>query len=82
MTQAAAVKPLLDVRGLAMHLQVERIVLGGSTLRENPALVAILGGACRALGRKPQFLDAGPFVGALGALALGARAAETSALRR
>jgi hypothetical protein len=49
---------------------VDRIVFGGSTLRANPALQAILGGACRALGRQPTFLADGEFAGALGALAL------------
>lgn len=57
--------------GLAARAGVERIAFGGSTLRENPALVAILRGACRALGRSPHLLDEGPFVGALGALVLG-----------
>lgn len=61
--------------GLAAQARVERIVFGGSTLRDNPALVAILLGACRALGRSPQLLDEGPFVGALGALVLGGDAA-------
>lgn len=54
--------------GLAAASQVERIVFGGTTLRNNPSLVAILGGACRALGRQPTFLPQGEFVGALGAL--------------
>jgi type II pantothenate kinase len=57
--------------GLAAAAGVERIVFGGSALRANPALTAILGGACRALGRDPVFLPEGEFAGALGALALG-----------
>ena len=54
--------------GLAAASNVERIVFGGTTLRNNPSLVAILRGACRALGRQPTFLPQGEFVGALGAL--------------
>jgi len=61
--------------GLAAHAGVERIVFGGSTLRENPALVAILVGACRALGRAPELLAEGPFAGAVGALILGGETA-------
>ena len=68
--------------GLAAHHQVERVVFGGSTVRDNPALVAILGGACLVFGRQPHFLDLGPFAGALGALSLGARAAMETTLRR
>ena len=56
--------------GLAAATKVERIVFGGSTLRENDALVEILGGACRALGRDPLFLPGGEFAGAIGALEL------------
>jgi type II pantothenate kinase len=54
--------------GLAAAAGVEPIVFGGSTLRDNPALVDILRGACLVLGRKPCFLPDGEFVGALGAL--------------
>lgn len=54
--------------GLAAATKVERIVWGGTTLRNNPALVSVLSGACRALGRQPTFLPKGEFVGALGAL--------------
>jgi type II pantothenate kinase len=56
--------------GLAARADVELIAFGGSTLRANPALTAILGGVCAALGRKPHFLADGQFAGALGALAL------------
>jgi type II pantothenate kinase len=56
--------------GLAAATKVERIVFGGSTLRDNDALVQILGGACRALGREPLFLPGGEFAGAIGALEL------------
>jgi len=56
--------------GLAAATKVEQIVFGGSTLRGNEALVQILGGACRALGRDPVFLPGGEFAGAIGALEL------------
>ncbi|MGH0029101.1 MAG: hypothetical protein ACQGVC_04890 [Myxococcota bacterium] len=54
--------------GLAAAAGVERIAWGGTTLRNNPSLVAVLSGACRAMGRQPTFLPKGEFVGALGAL--------------
>jgi type II pantothenate kinase len=54
--------------GLAAASDVEQIVFGGTTLRNNPSLVAILRGACLAFGRQPTFLPQGEFVGALGAL--------------
>lgn len=54
--------------GLAAASQVDAIVFGGSTLRDNPALVAILRGVCLVLGRQPSFLPDGEFAGALGAL--------------
>jgi type II pantothenate kinase len=63
--------------GLAQRLDVELIVFGGSTLRANPALSAILGGVCTFLGRSPHFLADGQYAGAFGALALG----EAAALR-
>lgn len=56
--------------GLAAAAQVSRIVFGGSTLRDNPALVDVLGTITRALGREPVFLERGEFAGALGALLL------------
>jgi len=56
--------------GLAAAAQVRRIVFGGSTLRGNDALVEILGGITRALGREPVFLPRGEHAGALGALLL------------
>jgi type II pantothenate kinase len=59
--------------GLAAAAQVRRVVFGGSTLRDNDALVEILGGIIRALGREPVFLRHGEFAGALGALLLAAR---------
>lgn len=57
--------------GFAALSQVQRIVFGGSTLRGNEALVEILGGITRALGREPVFLPRGEYAGALGALLLG-----------
>jgi type II pantothenate kinase len=59
--------------GLAARADVPLVAFGGSTLRENPTLTAILGGVCAALGRKPHFLADGQYVGALGALALAER---------
>lgn len=56
--------------GLAAASRVQRIVFGGSTLRANEALVEILGGITRALGREPLFLPHCEYAGALGALLL------------
>src|SRR5881409_3740450 len=56
--------------GLAARANAELIAFGGGTLRANPALTAILGGVCAALGRMPNFLADGQHTGALGALAL------------
>jgi type II pantothenate kinase len=56
--------------GIAARSNTELIAFGGSTLRANPALNAILGGVCAALGRKPHFLAEGQYTGAIGALAL------------
>ncbi len=56
--------------GLAAVSGVQRIVFGGSTLRGNEALVEVLGGITRALGREPVFLPHGEYAGALGALLL------------
>ena len=58
--------------GLAARADVKLIAFGGSTLRANPALTAILGGACAMLGRTPHFLVDGQYAGAVGALALAA----------
>jgi type II pantothenate kinase len=54
--------------GLAAAHQVERVVYGGSTLRDNEVLVAVLRLVSLALGRQPTFLPQGEFAGALGAL--------------
>ena len=56
--------------GLAARAGVDLIAFGGSTLRANPALTAILGGVCTAMGHSPHFLADGQYAGALGALAL------------
>jgi type II pantothenate kinase len=56
--------------GLAAAHDVRRIVYGGSTLRGNQALRAVLALITAAFGREPLFLDAGEFAGALGALEL------------
>jgi type II pantothenate kinase len=58
---------------LAARADVDLIAFGGSTLRENPALTAILGAVCQGLGRSPHFLADGQYAGALGALALAER---------
>ena len=62
--------------GLAAASRVQRIVFGGSTLRDNEALVEILGAITRALGREPVFLPHGEYAGALGALFLASPAAR------
>jgi type II pantothenate kinase len=54
--------------GLAAAAQAPRIVFGGSTLRTNPALRAILEQITAAMGREPVFLREGEFAGALGSL--------------
>lgn len=56
--------------GIAAATQVRHIVFGGSTLRENPALVEVLREITRAVGREPIFLAHGEHAGALGALLL------------
>ncbi|MDP6540741.1 MAG: hypothetical protein QF410_14455 [Planctomycetota bacterium] len=55
---------------LAGGAQVKRIVYGGTTLRANEPLRAILLGTTAAFGREPIHLEDGEFAGALGALAL------------
>lgn len=61
--------------GLAAATQADTIVFGGSTLRNNPALVAVLQGVTAAIGRKAHFLPDGEFGGALGALEMARNAA-------
>ena len=54
--------------GHARHLGLDRLVFGGSTLRNNPALEAVLTEVSNLLGLKAYFLANSEFVGALGAL--------------
>jgi type II pantothenate kinase len=58
---------------LALTAGAQRIVFGGSTLRANPTLVAVLRRVVEAFGREPIFPRDGEFVGALGALELAGR---------
>ncbi len=62
----------LICNGLAAAARVGRIVFGGTTLRNNPALVGILAGLGATLGREVVFLADGEFTGAVGALELAA----------
>ena len=55
--------------GHARHLGLDRLVFGGSTLRNNPALEKVLSEVSALLGLKAFFLTNGEFAGALGALA-------------
>lgn len=55
--------------GHARHLGLDRLVFGGSTLRNNPALETVLSEVSALLGLKAFFLTNGEFAGALGALA-------------
>jgi type II pantothenate kinase len=54
--------------GLSYATQVEHIVYGGSTLRNNPRLKQILEKTTAMSGRVPHFLPRGEFGGAVGAL--------------
>jgi len=54
---------------LASAHQLQRIVYGGTALRNNPVLRAILLGTSAAFGKDPLHLEDGEFAGALGALA-------------
>jgi type II pantothenate kinase len=56
--------------GLAAAARAPRVVFGGSTLRANPTLQAILEQITAAMGREPVFLREGEFAGALGSLPL------------
>jgi type II pantothenate kinase len=56
--------------GISAAALAPRIVFGGSTLRANPALRAILEQITAAAGREPVFLREGEFAGALGSLLL------------
>ncbi len=55
---------------LAGQLGVHRIVFGGSALRGNPPLVALLVAYTAAFGREPVVLNNGEYAGAIGALLL------------
>lgn len=61
-------------RTLAAAARVERVVFGGSTLRGNPALRAVIEKIVGLTGRPPEFLEHGEFGGALGALLVAASA--------
>lgn len=54
--------------GLAGAAQVQKVVYGGSTLRDNAALAAVLRQVTGLLGREATILEDGEFAGALGAL--------------
>jgi type II pantothenate kinase len=56
--------------GLGAAHQVERVVFGGATLRDNQSLRDVLQVITTALGRETIFLPHGEFAGALGALRL------------
>ena len=60
----------LICNGLALAARVERIVFGGTSLRNNPVLTDILAGLGAAFGREVVFLSDGEFTGAVGALEL------------
>jgi len=55
--------------GIAQAAGIRRIVYGGATLHENPALVTILLGVTRLMGSEPVLLENGSYAGAVGALA-------------
>lgn len=54
--------------GIAHAAGIRRLVYGGTTLHENPALVAILRGITTITGCEPVILENGSFAGAVGAL--------------
>jgi len=56
--------------GLAKAAGVERIVYGGTTLRNNPAIVQLLHGTAAIHGCEAIFLADGEYTGAVGALEL------------
>jgi type II pantothenate kinase len=58
--------------GLAERAGVGRVVYGGATLKQNPALVAVLLGITAGMGRQPVLLSDGGFAGAVGALEMAA----------
>jgi type II pantothenate kinase len=58
--------------GIAAPHGLRHVVFGGSTLRENQALTAVLGEITAAFGREAVFLERGEYAGAVGALELAA----------
>src|SRR5262245_50983698 len=60
----------LICNALARNAAAEAIVYCGSTLEENPVLVAILREITEVFGQRPLFLARGAFCGAVGAAAL------------
>lgn len=58
--------------GYAVAAQTRRIVYGGATLVDNPALLAILMGVSATMQCEPIALDRGGYAGAVGALVLAA----------
>jgi len=63
--------------GLAAAAGVSRIVYGGSTLRNNPTLIDILGIIAATRGHEVVFLENPEFAGAMGALIIASSAAES-----
>ncbi len=59
----------LIAAGLSFTTQVEKIVYGGSTLRNNPNLTTTLDAITNMMGRSAHILPMGEFGGAIGALA-------------
>jgi pantothenate kinase len=60
--------------GIAQATGITRLVYGGATLHENPALVATLQAVSVGMGNAAIFLDEGSFAGAAGALERSANA--------
>ncbi len=62
--------------GLANAAQVRRVVYGGATLVDNPALLAVLMGVTAGMGCQPILLDQGGYAGAVGAMVLASGEAQ------
>jgi len=60
--------------GIAQAAGISRLVFGGATLLENPALASILTGVTGLMGNQPVLLESGSFAGAVGALDAAAEA--------
>ncbi|MFP8878064.1 MAG: hypothetical protein VCE43_00595, partial [Myxococcota bacterium] len=67
--------------GLAASENVKRIVYGGSTLRNNSAMVDILHVMAAGRGQEAVFLKTPEYAGALGALSLALGTAHPKPLR-